>query len=136
MEKRAIVEAAAFRSITVVLKHGLVRAELLMGLLCCHLEDDDHEGTHQESSVHHLVAWFGCTAVVEDAVLLIRLVSQKSGKLSRVSMNHREIKRPKVLVEREVLQIIVDVEEESIFEVCWRLQIRDPVQFVYKVESN
>ena len=113
-----------------MLEHGLVRAELLMGLLRCHFEDDDHEGAHQECSVHHLVARFSCTTVVEDAVFLIRFISEKSGELPRVAMNHGEIKRPKVFVEREVLQVIIDVEEKCILEICRRLQIRDPVQFV------
>jgi hypothetical protein len=34
-------------------------------------------------------------------------------------MDHRQVKRPKVLVEWEISQIVIDVEEESILEVLW-----------------
>jgi len=45
-------------------------------------------------------------------------------------MNHSKVKRSKVFVEREVLQIIVDVEKESIFEILWWFNIGYPVKFI------
>lgn len=47
-------------------------------------------------------------------------------------MDHGEVERAEVLVEREISKIVVNVEEESIFEVLRRLSIRDPVKFVCK----
>ena len=46
-------------------------------------------------------------------------------------MNHGEVKRSKIFVEWEVLQIIVDVEKESIFEILWWFNIGYPVKFIY-----
>lgn len=45
-------------------------------------------------------------------------------------MNHGEVKRSKIFVEWEVLQIIVDVEKESIFEILWWFNIGYPVKFI------
>jgi hypothetical protein len=50
-------------------------------------------------------------------------------------MNHGEVKRSKIFVEWEVLQIIVDVEKESIFEILWWFNIGYPVKFIYNKNS-
>ena len=42
-------------------------------------------------------------------------------------MNHGKVERAEVLVEGEVAQIIIDVEEECVLEILWRLEIRHPV---------
>lgn len=108
----------------------MVRSEHVVGLLSCALEDDDHEGSHKEGAVHHLV-WLIGGAVVEDAIRRVVLVLKESGQLSTEPVDHRQVQRTKVLVEREVGQVIVDVEEERILVVLRWFGVRDPVQFVY-----
>ena len=127
VEQGAVVEAAALRGVAVVLEAGHVSTELFVSLLGGHLEDDDHEGAHEERSVDHLVAGLGGAAVVEDAVLRVRLVAEESGELTAVAVNHGKVERAEVLVEGEVAQIIIDVEEECVLEILWRLEIRHPV---------
>ena len=46
-------------------------------------------------------------------------------------MDHRKVKWSKVFVEWEVLQIIVDVEKECIFEILWWFDVGNPVKFIY-----
>ena len=46
-------------------------------------------------------------------------------------MDHCKVERAEVLVEREVGQVVVDIEEESVLEVLRRLGIRNPVQLIY-----
>jgi len=46
-------------------------------------------------------------------------------------MHHSKVERTEVLVEREVGQIVVDVEEECVLEVLRRLGIRNEVKLVY-----
>jgi len=45
-------------------------------------------------------------------------------------MNHCEVKRSKILVEWEVLQIIINIEKECIFEILWWFNIGYPVKFI------
>ena len=42
-------------------------------------------------------------------------------------MHHSKVERTEVLVEREVGQIVVDVEEESVLKILWRLCVAYPV---------
>ena len=51
-------------------------------------------------------------------------------------MYHGQVQWPEILVERHIGQIVIDVEEESVFVVLWRLEVRDPVQFVYKQKKS
>lgn len=67
---------------------------------------------------------------MKNSILLVVLVSQKSGELSGVSVNHRQIQGTEVLVEWEVGQIIIDIEEESVLVVLRRLRVTNPVQFI------
>ena len=46
-------------------------------------------------------------------------------------MHHGKVERTKVLVEREVGEIVVNIEEESVLEILRRLCVRHPVQLVY-----
>lgn len=55
MEKSAVVEAVSLRGISVMLEERVVWLELLVSLVSRHLEDDDHEGSHEESSIDHFV---------------------------------------------------------------------------------
>ena len=45
-------------------------------------------------------------------------------------MYHSKVQWPKVFVEWEVSQIVVDVEEESVLEVLWWFGVTNPVKFV------
>ena len=130
MQESAVVEAVALGGVSVVCKHRVVRLKFLECLLGGHFKNDDHEGPHQESPVDHPVAGVSRGAVVENSILLVVLVSQKSGELSGVSMNHCQIQGAEVLVEWEVGQIVVNIEEESVLVVLRRLRVTNPVQFI------
>jgi len=82
VKEGTIVEALTLGGISVVLEHAVVWLELLVGLLSGHLEDNDHESSHEESSIDHPVAWSTRTAVVEYPVLRVVLVSKESCQLS------------------------------------------------------
>lgn len=102
-----------------MLEHAVIWLELFISCLGRHLEDDDHECSHKESSIYHPVTWsIGC-AVVEYPVLRVVLVSQESCQLTSISMNHGQVERSKILIKWEIGQIIVNIEEESILEVLW-----------------
>jgi len=45
-------------------------------------------------------------------------------------MHHSKVKRSKVFVEWEILQIIVNVEKECIFEILWWFDVGNPVKFI------
>jgi len=47
-------------------------------------------------------------------------------------VDHGQVERTKVLVEREVCQISVDVEKKRIFIILGRLTVRHPIKFVYR----
>lgn len=130
MEKCAVVEAVSLGGISVVFEQVVVWLELLVSLLSRHLEDDDHEGSHQESTIDHLVTWVARTAVVEYPVLRVVLVSQETGQLSGVSVDHGQVEGAEVAVEWEVGEVVVDIEEEGVLEVLWGLCITHPVQLI------
>lgn len=67
---------------------------------------------------------------MEDSVLLVVLISKKSGELPAVSVDHCQVEWTKVPVEGEIGEVVVDVEEEGVLEVLWRLGVRDPVKLV------
>lgn len=118
-----------------MLKKLVIWLELFESVVCWHLQNNYHKGTHQEGSIDHFGSWFCWCAIVENSVLRIFLVTKKSGQLTWVSMYHREIEWTKVFIEWEVLQIIVNVEKESIFEILRRFNIRYPVKFIYNQNS-
>lgn len=76
MQKSTIIEAVALGGVPVVLEDAMIWSELLVGLIRRHLEDDDHEGAHQESSVDHFVTWVCGGAVMENAIFLVILISE------------------------------------------------------------
>ena len=75
VQKCAIIEAVSFRCISVVSEHLLVWLELIVSLLSGHLQDNDHEGSHQESSIHHSIPWVSRGAVMENSILGVILIS-------------------------------------------------------------
>ena len=131
LEKRALIQAVSFGGVSVRFEEPMVRPEHVVCFLRGALEDDYHESAHQERSVDHLVGFFG-RAVVENAVLRIILVFQKPGELTRKPVDHGEVERTEILIEREVRQIVVNIEEERVFVVLRRVRTGHPVQFVYK----
>lgn len=130
MQQSTIIEAVALGGISVVLEYLMIWSELLVGLFCRHLKDNNHEGTHQESSVDHFVTGISRGAVMEYTILLVILISKESGKFSCISVNHSEVQWAEVLVEWEVREIVVDVKEECVLEVLWWLVIRNPIEFI------
>lgn len=46
-------------------------------------------------------------------------------------MDHGEVERTEIFIEREVGQVVVNVKEESILEVLRRLGVRNPEQLIY-----
>ena len=82
LEERAVVEAVTFGGVSVVFEELVVRLELLVGVVGRHLQNDDHEGAHQEGSVHHLGAWLRRGAVVEHSVVRVVLVTEESCELT------------------------------------------------------
>ena len=46
-------------------------------------------------------------------------------------MDHRQIQWAEVFVEREVSKVVVNIKEECVLEILWRLGVTDPVKFVY-----
>ena len=73
---------------------------------------------------------------MEDSVLRVALVSQKPSELTCVSVDHGQIERPKVLVEWEVGEIVIDIEEECVLEVLWWSQVTNPIEFVCNQWKN
>ena len=69
---------------------------------------------------------------MEDTVVGVVLISQQTSKLSAVTVNHCQVQGTEVFVEREIGEVVVDVEEEGILEVLRWLHVTNPVQFVYK----
>lgn len=107
----------------------MVGFEHLIGMLSGGFQDNDHERGHQEGTVDHFV-WFIRCAVVEDPVILVRFVSEESGQLSGVSVNHSKVQWTEVLIKWKIGEIVVDIEKECIFVVLRWLGIRYPKEFI------
>jgi hypothetical protein len=45
-------------------------------------------------------------------------------------MDHREVERSEIFVEREVCQVVVDIEEERILVILRWLCARNPIEFI------
>ena len=127
LQKCTIIETITFACISIVLKKWMIWLELLKCVVSTHLKNDDHKCTHQEGSIDHLVTWIIWWAIVKHSVGRIVLISEKSGQLSWVSMDHGKIQWSKIFVEWEVCQVVINVEEEGVFKVLWWFDIRDPV---------
>ena len=67
---------------------------------------------------------------MENLILREVLVAQEPCKLTSISVHHGEVKWAKVFVEWEVSEVIVNIKEKGILEVCGWLCIRDPIKFV------
>ena len=65
MENCTFVVAITFAGISKGLEIWLVDLELLVGLLCVHLENDDHKGAHEEASIRDLSVVIAATVVVD-----------------------------------------------------------------------
>ena len=105
----------------------MVRLELRVCILRLHFEYDDHECAHEESAVDQLVSGILRGAVVENLIFLEILVAKEASELSGEPVDHREVQGAEVLVEREVGEVVVDIEEEGVLVVLWWLQIGHPV---------
>ena len=68
--------------------------------------------------------------MVNFCVSLIKIRLEKFRKFSTVTVNVRKIKGTEILIERHVGQIIINIEEECIFDILRRLGIGDPIKFV------
>ena len=104
----------------------MVRLELGIRVLGLHLENDDHEGAHEEGTIHDSVSRISRGAIVEDPVFLEILIAQEASKLSREPVNHRKVQGTKIFVERKVRKIIINIEEEGVLVILWRLQVGHP----------
>jgi len=94
----------------------MIGFEHLVGLFSGAFEDHNHERGHQEGAVDHFVRFIRC-AVVEDPVILIRLIPEESSQFSRVPVNHSKVQWTKVLIKWKIGEIIIDIEKEGIFVV-------------------
>ena len=103
----------------------------LVRLLGRALQDDYHEAPHQKGAIYHLV-WLFTRAEVEDPIILVGLIAQQSRQFPGVAVDHGQVERPKVLVERHISQVVIDIEEERIFIVLWGLVVSDPIELIYR----
>jgi hypothetical protein len=134
LEHRALVETVALASISIRFEKTVVGSEHVPCLLGGALQNDYHESTHQECAIDHLVSLVGGT-VVKDTIVGVVLVAQQPSQLARIPMDHCQVQGTEIFVEREVRQIIVDIEEECILVILRWLCARYPIQFVYKTDS-
>jgi len=107
----------------------MVWAEHVPRLFRSALQNYYHKGTHEECPIDHLIGLVG-SAVVEDPIVGVVLVPQQPGELPRIPVHHRQVQGPEVFVEREVCQVVVDIEEESILVILRWLGTGHPVEFI------
>ena len=135
-----------------------VLLELTESLLSVHLEDNDHECTHQVGGVGEFDIISGLRVVVNSRAALEAVTLQQLLEFAAEPVRHREVQRAEVLVEWHIGQIlqsagvghrrgvlgrgvlggetrltyIVDIEEESIVDVLRGSLVSDPVKLIYK----
>ena len=80
MEECAIVEALTLGCIPVVSQYGMIRLKLSISILCFHLENDNHECAHQESTIDDFISWIGRRTVMKYLILLEVFVSEETGE--------------------------------------------------------
>ena len=107
----------------------MVWTEHVPCLLCRAFQNNYHERSHQESAINHLISFLSGT-VVEDAVIGIILVSEQPGQFSGVPMHHCQVQRTEIFIEREIRQVIINIEEKSILVILGWFRVRNPIQFV------
>lgn len=93
-------------------KFMVVRLENLPGIARRSLQDDDHEGTHEERCVCLLGVIE--TRVMVNLIRAILLVVYKLLELLTKQMHLAEVERAKVREERLVHEIVVDAEVEGV----------------------
>jgi hypothetical protein len=67
---------------------------------------------------------------VENAIFSVVVISEKSSKLSAVSMHHCQVQRTEVFVEGEISQVVIDVEEKGVLKILRWLCVTNPVKFI------
>ena len=129
LQHRALVQAVALACISVRFEKTMIWTEHIPSFFCCALQNYYHKGTHKKCSINHLVSlvW---GAIVEDSVVWIVLVAKKPSKFARVPVNHCKIEWTEVFIEREVCQVIINIEEERVLVVLRWLCTRYPIQFI------
>ena len=68
VEQGAIIEAISLGGISEMLEEGMVGFDLFISSLSTDFEDDDHEGSHQECSVDHFIAWLFGATIMENPI--------------------------------------------------------------------
>jgi len=136
VEEGAVVEALTFGGVSVMSENWVVRLELRVCVLRLHFEYNDHKCSHEEGAVDEFVSGILRGAVVENLIFLEILVAKEASELSGEPVDHCEVQRTKILVERKVCQIVIDIEEKGVLIVLWRLQIGHPVQFICKTMKS
>ena len=126
VEVSAAVGTVSHCCITVRYKLVVVRAESLPGIIGRLVQDDDHEGTHEEGCITLLGVVKG--SIMVDLVVLVLLVIHELLQLFAKQMDLSEIQWPKVCKERLVHQIIVNAEVEGVLTGLRRVLIADPVE--------
>ena len=122
----ALVRASSHGGVSVGQELVLVGSEGGPGVVSCLLQDNDHEGTHQEGSVGLLCIVQRCVMV--DLVGLILRVIHELFQLLTEQMHFTEIKWPEVCEEWFVDEIVVNAEVEGVLTGLWRGLITDPVE--------
>jgi len=73
LQQVALVEAVTLGCVSICLEESVVRLEAFVRLLSRALQDDDHETSHEEGTINHLV-WFFRSAIVKHPIFLIVLI--------------------------------------------------------------
>ena len=68
LQHSALVQAVAFACISVRFEKTMIWPEHIPSFFCRALQNNDHEGTHEEGTIHDFVPWILGRAVVEDFV--------------------------------------------------------------------
>jgi hypothetical protein len=130
MQNGALILTRATTGISVVVQVGLVLLEDSEGGVGVHLEDDNHEGTHQVGRIRQLGKICRASVVVDPGRALEAVGLEQLLKLATESMCHSQVEGSEILVERHVGEVVVNVEEEGIVNVSRGRCISYPVQFV------
>ena len=102
----AVVVAVATAGVAEGLEVGLVDLELAEGLLGIHLEDNNHESTHEVGRVSDLGELSALCIVVDACLTLEAVTLEQLLQLTAVAMRHGEVQRTEVFVERHVSQVL------------------------------
>lgn len=81
LQESALIKAITLTGISIRFEQRMIWTEHILCFFCRALQNDNHECSHEESSIDHFV-WLLGSAIVEDAVIGIVFVSEQSGQLS------------------------------------------------------